>query len=88
MIVDPSHAAGARELVPALARAAAASGADGLMLEVHPDPGQALSDGPQTLTLEMFAELKRDLDRIAGLMQDLAQPGRVRKRASAHGAGA
>jgi 3-deoxy-7-phosphoheptulonate synthase len=88
VIVDPSHAAGARELVPALARAAAASGVAGIMLEVHPDPGQALSDGPQALTLEMFAELKRDLDRIAALMQDLSHAGRGRKRASAHGAGA
>jgi 3-deoxy-7-phosphoheptulonate synthase len=71
VIVDPSHAAGARELVPALARAAAACGAAGIMVEVHPDPSRALSDGPQALTLEMFAELKRDLDRISALMQDL-----------------
>ena len=50
VIVDPSHAAGNRRLVPALCRAAVAAGADGLLVEVHPDPDHALSDGAQSLT--------------------------------------
>ncbi len=55
VIVDPSHAAGERSLVEPLARAAAAIGAHGVMVEIHPDPDNALSDGPQSLTLEGFA---------------------------------
>ncbi len=51
VIVDPSHAAGDRSLVPALARAAAAAGADGLLVEIHPDPSAALCDGAQALEL-------------------------------------
>ena len=65
VIVDPSHAAGRRELVPALARAAVAAGADGLMVEVHPDPDRALSDGRQSLTIEGFAELMVSVRRVA-----------------------
>ncbi|MDI6871477.1 MAG: anthranilate synthase component I [Bacillota bacterium] len=61
VFADPSHAAGRRELVPPLARAALAAGADGLLLEVHPDPSRALSDGDQSLTLEEFANLMRGL---------------------------
>ncbi len=57
VIVDPSHAAGDRELVAPLAIAGAAIGAHGLMVEVHPDPETALSDGPQSLTLEDFDDL-------------------------------
>jgi 3-deoxy-7-phosphoheptulonate synthase len=52
VMVDPSHAAGRRDLIPALARAALACGASGLLLEVHDDPGHALSDGPQALRTE------------------------------------
>jgi 3-deoxy-7-phosphoheptulonate synthase len=52
VIVDPSHAAGRRFLVPPLARAAIAAGAHGVMVEIHPDPESALSDGPQALRLE------------------------------------
>ena len=55
VIVDPSHAAGVRSLVPVLARAAAVVGADGLLVEVHPSPDQALSDGEQSLTFGEFA---------------------------------
>lgn len=54
IIVDPSHATGDRALVIPLARAALAVGCDGLMLEVHPQPDQALCDGPQSLTIEQF----------------------------------
>jgi 3-deoxy-7-phosphoheptulonate synthase len=61
VIVDPSHAAGDRRYVPALARAAKAVGADGIMVEVHPRPEEALSDGPQALTLPMWRSLARQL---------------------------
>ena len=72
LIVDPSHAAGRRDLVPALSRAALASGADGLIIEVHPDPPHALSDPDQQLDLEMFAELMQDLGlRPADTMESL-----------------
>lgn len=61
VIVDPSHAAGRRELVPPLAKAALAAGADGIMVEVHPNPDEALSDARQQLTLEMFERLMGEL---------------------------
>jgi chorismate mutase/prephenate dehydratase len=57
VIVDPSHAAGDRDLVPPLALAAQAVGANGIMVEIHPDPESALSDGPQSLTLDQFREM-------------------------------
>ena len=65
IIVDPSHAAGHYELVPSLARAAVAAGADGLLMEVHPDPANALSDGLQSLTFSDFERLMGDLRAIA-----------------------
>jgi len=61
VVVDPSHAAGRSSLVRPLARAALAAGADGVMVEVHPNPPAALSDGPQSLTLEEFEELVEEL---------------------------
>ena len=61
VIVDPSHAAGERSLVPPLAIAAAAIGAQGIMVEIHPDPDSALSDGPQSLTLDGFGELMAEI---------------------------
>jgi 3-deoxy-7-phosphoheptulonate synthase len=61
VLVDPSHGTGRRSLVPAASRAAVAVGADGLIIEVHPDPDRALSDGPQSLTLEGFEGLMQDL---------------------------
>jgi 3-deoxy-7-phosphoheptulonate synthase len=61
VIVDPSHAASVRELVPVLARAAAAVDADGVIVEVHPFPDQALSDGEQSLTFLMFRSMMADL---------------------------
>ncbi|MGA3087046.1 MAG: 3-deoxy-7-phosphoheptulonate synthase [Terriglobales bacterium] len=61
VIVDPSHAAGVRCLVPVLSRVAAVAGADGLLVEVHPSPDQALSDGAQSLTLRAFREMMDDL---------------------------
>jgi chorismate mutase/prephenate dehydratase len=57
VIVDPSHAAGDRDLVPPLALAAQAVGAHGIMVEIHPDPESALSDGPQSLRLDQFQDL-------------------------------
>ena len=57
VIVDPSHAAGKREWVPALAMAALAAGADGLLVEAHPTPAQAWSDGPQAISLQVLAGL-------------------------------
>lgn len=65
VLADPSHATGRRDLVPAMARAAVAAGADGLMLEVHPDPERALSDGAQSLSSEAFPDLMRDLRWVA-----------------------
>jgi 3-deoxy-7-phosphoheptulonate synthase len=61
IIVDPSHATGRRSLVPATARAAVAVGADGLIVEVHPWPERALSDGPQSLDPEGFERMMRGL---------------------------
>jgi 3-deoxy-7-phosphoheptulonate synthase len=65
ILVDPSHGTGRRDKVAPLSRAAAAVGADGVMIEVHHDPDVALSDGPQSITPEMFAELVGDLRQIA-----------------------
>ena len=65
VIVDPSHGTGDRLSVAPLARAALAMGADGLMVEVHPDPAKARSDGPQSLTPEMFGKLMGELGAIA-----------------------
>lgn len=68
VIVDPSHATGVRAYVEPLAKAAVAVGADGLMIEVHPCPSCALSDGPQSLTFDQFGTLMEDLRPFAQLM--------------------
>ena len=65
ILVDPSHGTGRRDKVTPLSRAAVAVGADGLMVEVHHDPGRALSDGPQSITPDMFGALVRELRQIA-----------------------
>jgi len=65
VIVDPSHGTGKWRYVPPMARAAVAGGADGLMIEIHPDPAAALSDGPQSLNLENFAALMASLRPVA-----------------------
>lgn len=65
IIVDPSHAIGIRNKVPPLARAAVAAGADGLLVEVHHQPDQAVCDGAQSLNLEQFAQLMQELRTIA-----------------------
>lgn len=61
ILVDPSHAAGRRDIVVPLAKAALAAGADGLLVEVHPDPDNALSDGAQSLTIDQFESLMTDI---------------------------
>jgi 3-deoxy-7-phosphoheptulonate synthase len=61
VILDPSHATGKRSLVPALSRAAVAIGADGIIVEVHPNPAKAVSDGAQSLDIPMFNEMMRDM---------------------------
>ncbi|MCM8791891.1 MAG: 3-deoxy-7-phosphoheptulonate synthase [Candidatus Omnitrophica bacterium] len=65
VIVDPSHAAGKWGLVPALSKAALAAGADGLIIEVHPNPEEALSDGIQSLVPQKFYDLMQDLRSLA-----------------------
>lgn len=68
VIVDPSHGTGNWQLVAPMAKAALAAGADGLLIEVHPQPEEALSDGPQSLNCENFAQLMRDLRSLAGVL--------------------
>ena len=65
VFVDPSHGTGIRNKVIPMARAAVAAGADGLMVEVHPDPATAMSDGPQSLFFEQFVEMMRQVRLIA-----------------------
>jgi 3-deoxy-7-phosphoheptulonate synthase len=68
ILVDPSHGTGKRQKVLPLSRAAVAVGADGLLIEVHPHPEQALSDGPQVLLPDMFVELMRQVRQLAPVM--------------------
>ena len=70
VILDPSHATGKRSLVPALARAGVAIGADGLIVEVHPRPEKAMSDGAQSLRIEQFHTLMRDLEPYIQLWKE------------------
>ena len=65
VLVDPSHGTGHTELVPAMARAAIAAGADGLIIEVHPNPGMALSDGYQSLPFPLFEETMEGCRKLA-----------------------
>jgi 3-deoxy-7-phosphoheptulonate synthase len=67
VVVDPSHAAGKRSLVPSLSYAAAAAGADGIIVEIHPEPEEAICDGPQALHAEEFPEYLRKLEQAAAL---------------------
>lgn len=68
VIADPSHATGTHKLVPQMSLAAVAAGADGLMIEVHPHPDRALSDGPQSLTPKRFDHLMGDIRKVAQVM--------------------
>lgn len=75
IIADPSHGTGLRSKVIPMGRAAVAAGADGLMIEVHPDPPRAMSDGAQSLDPEQFAELMRQIRGIANAIdRDLTAP--------------
>jgi len=65
IIVDPSHGTGEWDYVPAMAKAAVAAGADGLMIEVHTEPEEAMSDGAQSLKPETFSKLMKELKAIA-----------------------
>ena len=65
VVVDPSHAAGRRDLVEALSMAAAAAGADGIIVEIHPDPDAAICDGPQSVHCEDFAQLAARVEQVA-----------------------
>jgi len=69
MMADPSHGTGRRDKVAPMARAAVAAGADGLLVEVHPDPDRALSDGAQSLRPEQFQEMMRQLRLIAAAVE-------------------
>lgn len=75
IIVDPSHATGRWSLVTPLSLAAVAAGADGLLIEVHPEPSKALSDGPQSLTPERFAALMEKLEPIAEAVERKLRKG-------------
>lgn len=68
IIVDPSHATGRRDLIPAMARASVAAGADGVHIEVHSCPEKALSDGPQALLPDDFAKLMDEIRKLAEVM--------------------
>jgi 3-deoxy-7-phosphoheptulonate synthase len=68
VFLDPSHSTGHADYVAAIARAAVAAGADGLMVEVHPDPAHAVSDGKQSLKPEKFAQMVREAGQIAQIM--------------------
>ena len=66
VVIDPSHATGKSALVPSMAMAAAACGADGIMVEVHNNPSRALCDGAQSLTPDQFAALNKKITKIRG----------------------
>lgn len=68
VFVDPSHASGLSEIVPSLSRAALAVGADGLLIEVHPDPKNALSDGRESIDLVEFDSLLEELDKLSSVL--------------------
>jgi len=71
IIIDPSHSAGFREYVPSLARAAVAVGADGIIIEVHPNPQKALSDGRQSITITKFSKLMKDIRYLAEISKNM-----------------
>ena len=74
--VDPSHGTGRRDRVPAMARAALAAGADAVMVEVHPEPASARSDGPQALLPDTFAALAADLKALASWLEQRREVAR------------
>jgi 3-deoxy-7-phosphoheptulonate synthase len=82
IVADPSHGTGRRDKVAPMARAAVAAGADGLLIEVHPDPERALSDGAQSLYTEQFAQLMDDLRVIASAVGRQIDPIPMQPRAA------
>lgn len=86
VIVDPSHGTGHRSLVPPMARAALAAGADGLLIEVHPQPAEARCDGPQALQPGEFASLMVELRRMLPMLgRRLVRPGVTDRGATVQG---
>ncbi|MBA2395786.1 MAG: 3-deoxy-7-phosphoheptulonate synthase [Ktedonobacteraceae bacterium] len=77
VIVDPSHATGRRELVPTMSRASIAAGAEGLIIEVHPDPNSAMCDGRQSITPQQLQKIVRDARVMAEVMQEEDEITRV-----------
>jgi 3-deoxy-7-phosphoheptulonate synthase len=71
VVLDPSHATGKRSLVPAISRAGVAVGANGIIVEVHPCPEKAVSDGAQSLTLEQFRKMMESLKPYIRLWKDM-----------------
>ena len=78
VIVDPSHAPGRRDMVLPLSMAAAAAGADGIIVEVHPNPEEAICDGPQQIYAEEFAAYVEQVERVAGGRRQGPERGRVK----------
>src|SRR5690606_2445510 len=75
IVADPSHGTGHRDMVPAMARAAVAAGADGLLVEVHPTPEKALSDGAQSMFPEQFERMMGEVNAIAQVIgRSVASP--------------
>ena len=74
ILVDPSHGTGKRNKVAPMSRAAIAAGADGVIIEVHHKPEEALSDGPQSITPDAFATIVREVDAIAQVVGRSLQP--------------
>ena len=72
IIADPSHGTGVRSLVSPMARASLAAGADGLIIEIHPHPEKSVSDAQQTLSLESFAQMMRELAPLHKVLQEFA----------------
>jgi 3-deoxy-7-phosphoheptulonate synthase len=68
IMIDPSHATGKRSLVPPMTLAALVAGAHGVLVEVHPEPEKALSDGPQSLTFQGFEQLMGDVRRLSAFL--------------------
>lgn len=68
IVIDPSHGTGKRSFIASMSRAAVAAGADGLMIEMHPNPEEALTDGDQSVDPEQFAKIMKDLGPIAGVV--------------------
>jgi 3-deoxy-7-phosphoheptulonate synthase len=77
IIADPSHGTGLRDKVIPMARAAVAAGADGVIIEVHPEPDRALSDGAQSLYPDQFTQLVRELRAVAAAIGRTIPPAKA-----------